>query len=329
MEENVREIVPRTQAHAAAGRSFLDLPAEVRIMIYRLLLVANKPLGSSDDYDDVMLPVWVVFGEYQLQPAILRTCRQLHHEASPILNGENTYGIEIFANECYEYSDEEEIKAETLIMDFEVSRGMDYIRKHIPSINNFQRVEIMIQTDTLELEVAESAVKKLCSSILCNMAALHHISIILSENPSHRKNHSALRPFGMLQNVRNVVFNGVPHPFAERLKGLMLGNTPQMNVEGMYGLLKSYVHDPKGTLLDLQEASNALQELDFQNFGEIRSKILSDGQRCMEDALLHIFDHDPKNEGNEAAIEDNFDHKVAENYDSQIEEDHDGELGDH
>ena len=91
---------PETQVHDAAGLSFLCLPAEVRNMIYRLLLVVEKPLGSTENENlPAELrgrgPVWANAGEYHLQPAILSVCSQIYREASPILNGEYTFVIYI------------------------------------------------------------------------------------------------------------------------------------------------------------------------------------------------------------------------------------------
>lgn len=49
----------------------------------------------------------------------------------------------------------------------------------------------------------------------------------------------------------------------------------------------------------------------------------------MDDALLHISDHDPKiEEYDQTTIEGNYDQKVAENDDGKIEDDHDGKFGD-
>ena len=89
---------PETQAHAAAGLSFLSLPPEIRNMIYRLLLVADRPLGCfTKETDDTRYChpniKWASLGEYHIQPVVLRVCWQLYREESPIINGEKTYGI--------------------------------------------------------------------------------------------------------------------------------------------------------------------------------------------------------------------------------------------
>lgn len=383
MATKVRKRIPRTKAHTAAGPSFMDLPAEVRNMIYRLLLVRDQTLGSEDIAHEIAELEWAQFRGYHLQPAILRVCRQLHQEASAILNGENTFGIQIYGREFQinsrytsesdfeaDSSDEWETRVQIFFMNLQpdIGRGMSHFRRRIPSIDKFQRVEIMIDTSNLDLKFLEFDTEKLCSSILCNMFALQHVSLRLLERSYHnpKNNHLALGPFGTLRNMRGVVIQGVPSPFAERLKGLMLGNTPQIDVKMMYFLLERFVHGsgqhsphcsawpsshpghslhpgyysplgysaglPRFSDLkhssDLQEASKSLQEWDIQKFTEIRSKIVSDIHRDREDALRHLFDFDPKGgERNHATVEGNYDDKLAEKYISKIEDDHDGTLG--
>ena len=305
----------RAQAHVDGGPSFLSLPFDVRIMIYRLLLVADEPLacecGTGIDPEDLQ---WAYSGEYHLQPAILRACSQLHREASPILYRENTVVIQVdgfdpAAVEDVDYESDLDIRARTFFMNFELIDG-EFDQACPPPIKQFKRVEIAIETAGLDLETLGSVITTLCSSVLLEMSALQHISLHLMRDPTTPNNHLALAPFGVLRDMRSVYIDGpVPLPFAERLKGLMLGNAPQENVKMMYHLLEDYVNGPKGNLSELQRASNALLEWDVEKFKEIRSQILLDGQRRMEDALLHIFDYDlNKAENQHATTEVNDDH---------------------
>ncbi|KAL3473605.1 hypothetical protein BJX99DRAFT_233194 [Aspergillus californicus] len=77
--------------------TFLRLPAEIRLQIYDLLLVSRF---SRDD------PAWEVRDTYKklvvlymmqalgcrtIEPAVLRTCRQIYHESIPILYSRNVF----------------------------------------------------------------------------------------------------------------------------------------------------------------------------------------------------------------------------------------------
>lgn len=222
-------------------------------MIYRLLLVADKPLRMKTEKAERVLPkpfgpVWASFGECCLHPAILRVCWRLHREASPILNGENTYGI------CIDG----------------LCHFLGSFRKYCASIDKFQRFEIVsafAYCSSIRLKV-----RSLCCSVLSRLPALQHVRILRLYDPS-KVDDTILGPFGMLRNLRSVSLHGVQLPYAERLRGLMLGNTPQPNVKWMYYSLEKCVRDLKGDPSDLNKAMEALQEWDIEKFKEIRSKI--------------------------------------------------------
>lgn len=295
---------PDTQVHDAAGLSFLCLPAEVRNMIYRLLLVAEKPLGSTENENLPSElrgrggPVWANSGEYHLQPAILSVCWQVNREASPILNGENTFviyicGYDEFEDEQYTYGEEISGHATTKLMNFQYDVALGVFLNCNAPFSKFERFELLVErADLLEVR---SHIKRLCLSISRRASALQHLCLHLLDDTFH-KNYSAFGPFATLRNLRSVAFRGVPLPFAERLNGLMLGNTLPENLESMYHLLEHCVRDLQGSRLDLRRAFNAMHEWDVQKFKETRSKILLNGQDSINHALVrtYVFDHDAK-----------------------------------
>jgi hypothetical protein len=63
---------------------FTELPAEIRIMIYKLAFISDKPISVSGQPG----------GENTLSGQLLRTCRMIREEGSPILYGENTFLME-------------------------------------------------------------------------------------------------------------------------------------------------------------------------------------------------------------------------------------------
>jgi len=71
---------PANEAKKKNKISLLTLPVEIRLQIYDLLLVHEKPLQIKPDED-----------EKQVELAILQTCKQVYHEASPILYSQNIF----------------------------------------------------------------------------------------------------------------------------------------------------------------------------------------------------------------------------------------------
>ncbi|MCJ1469777.1 hypothetical protein MMC07_008419 [Pseudocyphellaria aurata] len=324
-----RKNASETQAQGAFGPSLLDLPIEVRFMIYHLVLVADKTLGSGAGLEiDGSGFEWARSEEYGLQPAILRVCWQMHREASPILYGQNTFGLQICGWEDEDEFDDQsgygssELVTETkiLLMHYALNTGFH----RIPSIDKFQKLQIVIDTEHIE---SNYDITDVCYTISGHMRALKHISIHLLEGS--RDNHLFLKPFGMLRNIPSVVLHGVPLPYAERLKGLMLGNTPvidEMTEQEMFRMLLRYVHQPNGSDSDLDLAAKALEEWDYQKFKEIRSKIISDGPIYLEDARRQVFAYDPRSdEDDHAATEENDDNDSEEGHESTVEE-HDGYI---
>ncbi|KAH8697587.1 hypothetical protein BGW36DRAFT_378966 [Talaromyces proteolyticus] len=80
--------------------SFLVLPPELRILIYRHLLVCYPnavphPICSCTSSFRIIIRKDIYSG-YRLYPQILVTCRQIYLEASPILYRENVFNQEYF-----------------------------------------------------------------------------------------------------------------------------------------------------------------------------------------------------------------------------------------
>ncbi|KAH8592262.1 hypothetical protein B0O99DRAFT_597308 [Bisporella sp. PMI_857] len=69
--------------------AFLALPIEIRLLIYRLLLLSNSAISYIPS---------------RLHPAILATCRQINSEAREVLYGENTFWIGVTSSSCLSYA---------------------------------------------------------------------------------------------------------------------------------------------------------------------------------------------------------------------------------
>ncbi|KAI0389585.1 hypothetical protein F5Y17DRAFT_448480 [Xylariaceae sp. FL0594] len=78
----------------------LDLPTEIRLEIYDLLLVSrfnrwdNSSWATGNTYQKPILLSSIQAPQYRtMEPAILRTCKQIYHEAIPILYSRNVFSI--------------------------------------------------------------------------------------------------------------------------------------------------------------------------------------------------------------------------------------------
>ncbi|MCJ1267633.1 hypothetical protein MMC22_007519 [Lobaria immixta] len=205
-------------------------------------------------------------------------------ENFPFLNGENTFGIHVHGFDALHRPE-----VRRLLKSFRFDDILGSFRRCHASIDKCTRLEIAIQHPFIP--AVRLRVRSLCYSVLRKLPALQHVRLHLLSETSHI-DETVLGPFGVLRNLHSVAIHGVPLPYAKRLEGLMLGNTPQPDVEGMYRSLERFVRDLNGDQSDLEEAMEALQEWDIQKFKEIRSKILLDCQRRMDHALLHVFAFD-------------------------------------
>jgi hypothetical protein len=73
----------------------LSLPVEIRLQIYNLLLVSRvdavrKPLVDTYQQKIILYPMVHRFS-FRIDPSILRTCKQVYHEANPILYSQNIF----------------------------------------------------------------------------------------------------------------------------------------------------------------------------------------------------------------------------------------------
>lgn len=78
-----------TQGHSRPSTQLLDLPRELRDLIYGAALIHFQGyirLSSRYHKDSGFIKPW-------LGVNLLRTCRQVHDEAAPILYGQNVSGI--------------------------------------------------------------------------------------------------------------------------------------------------------------------------------------------------------------------------------------------
>ena len=291
-------MISELQDHPAATFPFLKLPLEVRNMVYHLLLTTPKPLGTMDEDGDLELlkfscdePSWARWGHYHLHPAILRVCKQLQKESSMILYEENTVGIAVW----YAVG---EIKIGIMNIEHHTnfaksSRSTNAISAPVKCFKRFQIILDACSIDSLvKIQSLHLALSSLCSLYL-NEIAMQHLSLRLFSNSS-RNIYITLKAFAVLRNVRSVAIHGVPAAFGANLGRLMVGNSPQGELERMLGALEEYVENFDGFDNELDSAHNAIEELNVPLFTQIRSEIVSAVRKLMDEALFRLYAHDPK-----------------------------------
>ncbi|KAH7086027.1 hypothetical protein BKA63DRAFT_389405, partial [Paraphoma chrysanthemicola] len=71
---------------------FLDLPAEIRLYVYEEVVVVGKVFFTPDQYEvceSARFSKWRKYGAPSL--SVLRICKQIHQEATPIYLGKNLF----------------------------------------------------------------------------------------------------------------------------------------------------------------------------------------------------------------------------------------------
>ncbi|KAI0829522.1 hypothetical protein F5Y06DRAFT_282775 [Hypoxylon sp. FL0890] len=260
--------------------TFFDLPTEVRLMIYRLLLCQNHPIWG---------PVLCYRSrENRLSTSILCTCRRILHEARPILYGENIWGYMI----RHRYG-------EGYINIFEAEYFMELFVERIGvRLEDLKRLHI-------EVEICRE------DEVFCVRSALTMLLKTLSELPNIQYVHIRLRldqdsqgdtpglctvlqKLTLLQRVHHVDFDGVPPVYAKYLTDKMTGSAPLDHLPKMYDALALYAKHFDDCAELLQEACDAIEENNVDRFKDARTKIIEWVTQHMTYAFDHLFDHDAR-----------------------------------
>ena len=192
------------QRHPERQLTFLGLPAEIRVLIYRFLLCQDEPIHYSKDA--------------KLSPTILRTCRQILSEAGPILYEENVWKMKISK------------KSGTANL-----MTLHHMGQYVP--DPFDRFLLLIKRFNIVVEIRSEremafvrrAVTEV-SKFLSERSDLHYVHIKLCACEVHgggaQEFHRALENFTLLRHVREVVVDGVSPEYAEYLTRKMTGSAP-------------------------------------------------------------------------------------------------------
>lgn len=183
-------------------------------MVYRHLFRLKKPIAYSDRRP-------------RLHSQILGTCRLVLNEARPILYGDNFWNITIGHREGLFFS------RFTSFPHLEVS---PLFERRIRDMNKFYiKAPLGRNADPRMVRRAVLKVSEFLST-LPSLRCLHIEFWTDDDAYDTPKFHRILESLGLLRNVPNVVFHGVPPDYAKYLADKMTGSTPIDNLpnQGVY-----------------------------------------------------------------------------------------------
>ena len=265
----VDEIIP-------ARKSFLSLPPELRIKIYRYLLLSPLPMYRSAWYyhhcNRVSLESpW----PFDFSTAVLSVCRQTWIEGGAILYGENVFALRIsrarFTNNgrlepfssLWRFSSLEFLIAKTECTGFPIKR--------------IRRIDFMIELgDEFPSRPIKHSIRQLCR-FLSESSVPRCLNIILKCEPMDIRHASVLEPFTLLRNIQTINIPGIPPVYSHYLRNLMLEGSPPL--DGLPRLYHELVESAggfsftKNTEIVLQDALEMMERGDSEGFLVLRNKI--------------------------------------------------------
>lgn len=258
---------------------FLALPLEIRTMIYRLLFLHCEPISSAGAH---------------LSATFLRTCKQILDEAQPILCGENTFLMEIWAEprppgvpwrfwgrflDC-----------RTLIQ--WPGRAKD------GRLRRMKRWEVKVLLEReANVPPVKAGVRKICQ-ILSDLPDLESLHIRV-DGLGHQFPR-ILQSCTLLRRVQKVEFEGVPRVYAGYLEGKMTGKEPVDHLPKMYDALQTYAGPFEECEPSLKEACDAMENDDVEVFKNAREDIVKMVTERMREAEAHLYYHDGKGQRQQA-----------------------------
>ncbi len=188
-----------THDSTASERGFLDLPGEIRNIIYRMLLTKTYAYQQN------------TFIYAPLHPTILRSNRQIHSEAVDILHGENIWIIAKISTVNWPLTsqlvpnvsrkDASKIKFPSLRINFAVPTTSEVPQSHMTLIMGEESIELFIRW-LWRMSYRVDTYKEFRTSSL---------NLTLRETPFHNKSElqsTCLKPFGLVCGLRNLTVQG-------------------------------------------------------------------------------------------------------------------------
>ena len=277
------------------------LPRELRDKIYRHTHVNARPIGSdSSAWDHEACTAKLRPFSCQLSSAALRTCRQWHAEARPLLYGENTFGLVV----CARY-----------LQRSVVEQAVDAVTNHFFPLQMVTRFSIIVEVFAQgDVNVARAIVGLLAWALRIP-AKLRRLNIDLLVCPFVAFSSRMLESLTSLRKVDCVSFDRVPRRSTEQqgwpgvranyqlyLKSFMESTSPGPEpitfanpllhqLFKMYRATNLYIHGHQCEA-SLELACEAMEECNVPKFKKARRDIIDVVNPKNDDFPSWLFRYD-------------------------------------
>ena len=271
---------PRKKPRPAPKKKFplMKLPTEVRLKILEELLVCNAPLRISNwvdkrEDDHLYIPPYStleMWKNFKLYPEILRSCKQLSSEGTPLLYDKNSIDVQFHHRYQGDYS--------SAFLRPGWTFGVSFMEGLVPSTYLQHRVRKLHVTFQSYTSYDARDAREMVRTFVLRLNQLPNIKsltihfeqsldvIDYSDDEESEPDWSAdevLRCLNLARGLEHVSFTGMTPKKAEELITLMTGHTPIVNLPMMAVSLRTYCENVVVDLEDQDDIWDALDHADM------------------------------------------------------------------
>lgn len=289
--DGVNDSSEQQQQQVVGGRClFLELPRELRDMIYRHLLVADEPIRDLDSHHPV--------SPTDLHPQILATCSQLLDEAQSILYGDNVLRMRVrdFIDQFRMVLDD---RCEHLW-----NPMPNRIRRRLLLTKSFEITYRLYSPQATFPNDVYTESRAACR-LMSQLDRIRFVGVkIRPKLYTYMSGWQILRAWSMLRNVSAVAVDGQVDPFNKGLvQDFMKKATTQSPLPRMYYALERYASRLYCCDCLLRIAYTAAEWDDLKSFQEIRKKIIERVNSRINELQDRLTENDPNPEVHIPVIE--------------------------
>lgn len=299
---------PLARTHRRPQKHFrlLDLPREIRDGVLQELLFSSEPLKYRDAENVVMtyyqLDRMDKSRNYALYTEILRTCKQLHEEGSPILQS-NTVGLDVWCAHGSVF---------TSCMGNKPYMGYSWIRGFSSSYDKIcqtaESIQVCIHLRPEELMSADDSfgirdcVSRVCEELIDRKEMGRcRVDIEWTTGPPPRYTtdndigEKVLDCCTMLR-PREAAVTGFSAEYAVKIERAMLSAEPGTNIFAMRDALAKYMKPTQGDFFleadDWIEIDEAVYACDYSAFKKTRDAMVGPIEEERERLKRELYEHD-------------------------------------